>query len=67
MHGLRLEMLMAVALLKKLYLKMWKGPRLIQVKKKLGFVIKKKKFIHSIILQIQLDIRVSYEVAICVE
>nr|BAG52990.1 unnamed protein product [Homo sapiens] len=30
MHGLHLEMLMAVALPKNLYLKMWKGPRLIQ-------------------------------------
>ena len=40
MHGLHLEMLMAVALLKKLYLNMWKGPSLIQVKKKkLDFVI----------------------------
>ena len=52
MHGLHLEMLMAVALLKKLYLKMWKGPRLIQVKKKkLDYVIK-KNLIHLVIIVI---------------
>lgn len=46
MHGLHLEMLMAVALLKKLYLNMWKGPSLIQVKKKVGFCgLKKNSYI----------------------
>lgn len=62
MHGLHLEMLMAVALLKKLYLKMWKGPHLIQVKKKkLDYVIKKNLIHLVIIVIIQFEIRVSYE------
>ena len=68
MHGLHLEMLMAAALLKKLYLNMWKGPSPIQVKKKSWILWFKKKFIHLIIiLSIQFEIRVSYEVDFCPE
>lgn len=63
---------MAVALLKKLDLKMWKGPRPIQVKKKKKKVglcgLKKNNSTHpGNILIIQFDTGVSYEVDLCTE
>lgn len=63
MHGLHLETLMAVALLKKLDLKTWKGPQPIQVKKKKkswALQFKKKIIAHIQLIYLLFGLTLEY-------